>query len=132
MRPKENKEAAFAQSSAATKAATYKTPTQTSRNQPKLLVLLVFAQDKQPALPLTNNSAKICTKHTKLQQNPQKITPKKEGCPLYSTQTGQSQGHLAAVAVASPAAVIRQSAPKNKSGPPHLRAAKTPGMAAGR
>ena len=91
-------------------------------------LLLVFAQDKQPAIPIANYSAKCCTKHTKPQQNPRK-SPKKGG--LYSTQTGQSQGHLLA-AVASPAAAIRQSAPQNKSGPSYLSAAKTPGMATGR
>ena len=50
--------------------------------------LLVFAQDKQPALPITNNSAKKCTKPTKPQQN-QRKSPQKGGG-VYSTQAGQS------------------------------------------
>ena len=59
----------------------------------------VFAQDKQSALPVANNSAFFYTN---------------EG--FYSKQTSQSQGPLAAVA--SPAAAIPQSDPVNKSGPP--------------
>ena len=56
----------------------------------------VFAQDKQPALPVANNSAKFDTNAHKPQQNPVK-NHKNEG--FYSPQTGQSQGHLAAVAL---------------------------------
>ena len=91
-----------------------KTPTKTSRNHPKLSFLLRFRTRQAARTSSRKQQRKILHKTHKANPSKTHENHKNEG--FYSPQTGQSQGHLAAVA--SPTAAIPQSAPVNKKRTP--------------
>ena len=106
-----------------------KTPTQTFRNQSKLPFLAPFSH-KTSSSPFqsrtTDNSAKFYTNHTKPQQKP--IKSQKCGILLATNRpiAGPPNGRCLAGCGHS---AVRSREQKRT---PHLRAAKTAGMAAGR
>ena len=97
-----------------------KTPTQTSRNQPKLpnLALRFHTTRKRARPPNYKQQRKIASQNTqKKQQNSQK-PPKKMDITTPDTNrpiAGPPSGHDR-----EGSAAIRQSGPAKKNGPPHL------------
>ena len=89
----------------------------TGQNQLKPAQIAILAPfPHNTSSPPFLQSRTIAQNLTQTHTNPSKTHKKSQNEGFYSTQTGQSQGHLAAVAL--PDAAIPQSAPVNKKRPP--------------